>query len=130
MNASDRLPFAAALISAWGQMPSSATNIVVGVYLAPHYAGEVGFSLAVVRFSFFLVRAIDIPIDLFLGLAMGGTPTPLGRYRVWLLTGVSVLMLSVYMLFIAEPPASQGYRVGWLLLLYLGTLILTLAQAS
>ena len=58
---------------------------------------------------------------------MDRTRTALGRYRVWLLAGVPILMLAVWRLYFAPVGIGMAYLIGWLLVLYLATSILTLA---
>jgi Na+/melibiose symporter-like transporter len=61
---------------------------------------------------------------------MDRTRLRLGRYRIWLTLGAPVLFAGVYMLF--EPPAHVGptYLLGWLLVYYIGTSLITLSHAS
>ena len=80
--------------------------------------------------AFFLVRMIDIPVDPILGVVMDRTRTVLGRYRLWLLIGAPIFMLSVYKLLLAKPGIDETYLVIWLLVQALGGSITGLAQLA
>lgn len=110
--------------------PLQAIVIAVAVYLPQHFAKELGLELAAIGATFALVRLIDIPLDPLLGIAIDRTRSRLGRYRLWLLLGAPVLMIAIYMLFMASPGIGTGYIMLWLLVMYLGTSILTLAHSA
>lgn len=111
-------------------LPLGAIQSVIAIYLPRHFASHVGISLAAVGGTFAIVRLLDIWVDLFLGLAMDRTKSRWGRYRLWLIAGVPVVMLSVYMLFINANGISTATLILWLLLLYLGISMLLLAHAA
>jgi GPH family glycoside/pentoside/hexuronide:cation symporter len=111
-------------------LPLSAVTIALAVYLPKYFASHIGISLAAVGGAFAVVRMLDIGVDLALGLAMDRTRTRWGRYRVWSALGAPVLMLAVYMLFMAPQGIGVGYLIGWLLVLYLGTSILSLSHSA
>ena len=102
----------------------------MAVYLPRFFAGQLGLSLAAVGVAFTIVRLIDLAIDPVLGMAMDRTRTRFGRYRPWLLAGGPIVMVAAYMLFMAHPGITEAYLIEWLLVLYLGVSILTLAQAA
>ncbi len=101
-------------------IPLAALGLPLVIYLPPYYAGEIGLDLAAVGFVFFLVRALDIPLDPLLGYWMDGTRTRWGRFRPWIVCGGCMLMLATYMVFFAQPGVSIFYLFGWLMLLYTG----------
>jgi GPH family glycoside/pentoside/hexuronide:cation symporter len=107
-----------------------ALAIALGVYLPRFYAGHIGLGLGAVGGVFMAIRLGDTILDPFIGVAMDRTRSRLGRYRLWLALGVPVLFLGVYMLF--EPPGqvSSIYLLGWLLVYYIGTSLITLSHAS
>ncbi len=110
--------------------PLQAIVIAVAVYLPQHFAKGLGLELAAIGATFALVRLIDIPLDPLLGVAMDRTHSRFGRYRLWILLGAPVLMTSIYMLFMAPRGIGAPYIVVWLLLMYLGTSMLTLAHSA
>ncbi len=111
-------------------LPLAAIAIAIGVYLPPYFASNLGVPLTVVGGAFALIRLIDIPLDPLLGWAMDKTRTRWGRYRMWTLAGAPVVMLSIYMLFMAPHGVGLAYIMTWLLVMYLGTSMLTLSHAA
>jgi Na+/melibiose symporter-like transporter len=111
-------------------IPVTALILAVAVHLPRYFASHMGLSLAVVGAAFALVRAIDIPLDPLLGLAMDRTRTRIGRYRLWTLLGAPVMMVSLFMLMRPAEPVGQGYLVIWLLVMYLGLSILLLSHLA
>jgi GPH family glycoside/pentoside/hexuronide:cation symporter len=111
-------------------LPIAAIALVMSVYLPRFFAGHLGLSLAAVGGAFTLVRLIDMGLDPLLGMAMDRTESRWGRYRPWLVLGAPITMAATYMLFMASPGVTETYIVAWLLVLYVGISILTLAQAA
>lgn len=124
------MSLAAILAFAGTSLPVAALAVAISVQLPRFFASHLGVSLAVVGAAFAIVRAIDIPLDPFLGLAMDRTRTRFGRYRVWMICGAPILMGGLYMLFNAPAGAPQIYLIGWLLVMYLGLSILTLSHSA
>ncbi len=111
-------------------LPVAALGTPLVVYLPPYYASELGLGLTAVGIIFFLVRAIDLPLDPLLGAWMDATRTRYGRFRPWLAAGALRVARSAYMVFFAERPGSAGYAVVWLGLLYAGLSMMLLSQTS
>lgn len=124
------LPLSTIFAFAATSLPISAVVIAVAVYLPRHYASHLGVSLAAVGSAFFIVRMIDIPVDGLLGWVMDKTRTKWGRYRVWTLAGAPFLMAAMYWLFMPAEGVGIGYLIFWLLVMYLGTSILSLSHAA
>lgn len=127
---STRLPLPVVMAFSSTALPIAAIGLVMAVYLPRFFAGQLGLSLAAVGLAFTIVRLIDLAIDPILGMAMDRTRTRFGRYRPWLLAGGPIVMVAAYMLFMAHPGITEAYLIEWLLVLYLGVSILTLAQAA
>jgi GPH family glycoside/pentoside/hexuronide:cation symporter len=125
-----RLSLPAVLAFACAYLPFAALQLSVTVQLPRFFATHLGIALAVVGGSFGLVRAIDIPLDPALGMLIDRTYTRFGRYRLWLVASVPILMLALYMLYQAQPGVGQLYIVGWLLIMYLGMSTLLLSANS
>jgi GPH family glycoside/pentoside/hexuronide:cation symporter len=109
-------------------LPIGAVGLPMIVYLPPYYAGTLGLDLAAVGLVFFLVRAIDLPLDPVLGHWMDRTKSRLGRYRPWLLAGGLTLAAGVWCVFMAEPGISPLAAFAFLMLLYLGYSLTAVAQ--
>lgn len=113
-----------------GALPIGCLTTPLLVYLPPYYAGLIGVPLAAVAGAFFLVRVLDIAFDPVMGMVMDRTKTRVGRYRFWLLAGAPILMLGVWMLFMAKPGVDQIYLFIWLGVLYIGFSILVLSTTA
>nr|WP_293541514.1 MFS transporter [Phenylobacterium sp.] len=111
-------------------LPLAALGLSVGVQLPPYFASQLGVSLAVVGGAFGLVRLMDIWLDPVIGLGMDRTRTRFGRYRVWMMAGAPVLIVSVCMLYNAPKGATLAYLVIWLLAMYLGQSIMGLSHSA
>ena len=131
-EAAARRPLALSTIMAFSatNLPLAAMTIAIAVYLPKYFASNLGISLAAVGAAFALVRIIDIPLDPVLGMVMDRTRSRWGRYRLWTVLGTPILMLAVYMLFMAPPGVSTPYLIGWLLIFYLGFSILHLSHSA
>lgn len=111
-------------------LPIGALQLALTVQLPRYFASHMGLSLAVVGAAFALVRAIDIPLDPLLGLAMDRTRSRFGRYRLWAIGGAPVTMAALYVLM--HPPVAVGeaFLISVLLVMYLGYSALYLAQLA
>jgi Na+/melibiose symporter-like transporter len=124
------LPLSTIFAFAATSLPISAVVIAVAVYLPRHYASHLGVSLSAVGTAFFIVRMIDIPVDGLLGWMMDKTRTKWGRYRLWTMVGAPFLMAAMYWLFMPGDGVGIGYLIFWLLVMYLGTSILSLSHTA
>lgn len=124
-------------LSTWGLLAFAAAGLPIGalqlaltVQLPRYFASHMGLSLAVVGAAFAMVRAIDIPLDPLLGLAMDRTRSRFGRYRLWALGGPPVMMAALYVLM--HPPIAVGeaFLISVLLVMYLGYSAMYLAQLA
>ena len=109
-------------------LPIGAVGLPMIVYLPPYYAGTLGMDLAVVGLVFFLVRAIDLPLDPLLGHWMDRTRSRFGRYRPWLVAGGLTLAAGVWLVFMAEPGLSGLAAFSFLMVLYLGYSLTAVSQ--
>jgi Na+/melibiose symporter-like transporter len=115
---------------AGANLPVMAVTLAISVYLPKYFASNIGVSLTAVGGAFAMVRLIDIPLDPLLGMAMDRTRSRIGRYRLWMLIGTPILLVSIHRLFLPPPGVSVGYLTGWLLTLYLGFSIIVLAHSA
>jgi GPH family glycoside/pentoside/hexuronide:cation symporter len=111
-------------------LPISALVLAITVHLPAYFAASIGVPLTAVATAFFICRAVDIPIEPALGLAMDRTRTRLGRYRLWTLIGAPLLMFGLFMLLQAKTGVGIGYLITWLMVMYLGISILILSHAA
>lgn len=108
------------LAFASASIPIQALVLAVAVHLPRYFASHVGLELAAVGAAFAMVRLIDIPIDVGIGMAMDRTRSRFGRYRVWMTLGAPVLMAGLYFVLLANSSTSQLGLSGILLFLYIG----------
>jgi GPH family glycoside/pentoside/hexuronide:cation symporter len=87
-------------------------------------------SLTLIGTCWMAVRLLDLGVDLALGIVMDHTRTRFGRYRLWTALGAPVFMLGTYALFMAPAHFGAVYLIFWLLILYLGNSILSLAASA
>ncbi|HEX2559921.1 MFS transporter [Phenylobacterium sp.] len=111
-------------------LPMAGLGLPLVVYLPEHYANELGLPLAAVGLAFMGVRLLDILFDPFIGGVMDRTRSRFGRFKLWFVIGTPIVMLSTYMLFMAERGVGVGYLWLWLLVIYAGFSITTLAQLA
>jgi Na+/melibiose symporter-like transporter len=125
-----RLPWRVLLPYASPSLPQGMLGVASTVYLMPYLASHMGIGLVALGSAFFWVRLLDVGVDPVLGQVMDRTRTPLGRYRAWMLIGAPILMLAMYKLFMAPAGIDQAYLIVWVLVMYVGTSILGLAQTA
>ena len=110
-------------------LPLAAFGVALPVTLPEYYATHVGVSIGLVGVVFMAVRLIDIAFDPLVGWGMDRTRTRFGRYRPWMAVSTPILMLAALMVFVSvRPGAGPVYLFAWLLVLYVGFSIGTLAQ--
>jgi Na+/melibiose symporter-like transporter len=119
-------------------VPLAAFAVIFGVYLPRHFVslgigdfkpGAKEAFLAVAA-AITVTRIIDIFFDPLVALAMDWTKTPIGRYRPWLLMGVPLVMLGIYMLLMPTGHVTIVYMILWLLVAAAGTSMIGLGLAA
>ncbi len=118
------------LVFSTSALPVASLTIAMLVYLPPYLAAHLGVPLTVVGGIWALVRVLDFGVDPVVGYAMDRTRTPFGRYRAWMMAGAPVLMLGIYMMFMAPKGIGSGYLLFWLLFLYLGNSMVFLSHSA
>lgn len=111
-------------------VPVAAMGLPLVVYLPPYYAGTLGLPLATVGFIFAVVRLLDIPFDPLLGGLMDNTRGRFGQFRPWMVGGGLVLMLGVYLMFMASPGVQPWQVFVSLFILYIGFSCVYLSQTA
>ena len=111
-------------------LPYAAIGLPLAVYLPNYYSQHLGLGLAVVGDAFLFVRFIDIFFDPIVGWGMDRTRNRWGPYRTWITLGTPILAAAIYMIFMAAKGVTERYLFEWLLVLYLGFSITTLAQLA
>ena len=112
-------------------LPAGAMAMPIAVYLPPLYGESLGLSLATVGLVFTLARIWDVVTDPIMGVVIDKYGSRWGQYKHWIAVAIPILMLAVYMVFLpSEDSASALYLGGWLLVLYVGYTILSIAHQS
>ena len=130
MGASSRPTNGQLLAWAGPCLPLAAIGLPLAVYLPNYYSQILGLGLSAAGFAFVGVRFIDIFFDPIVGWSMDRTRNRWGPYRTWITLGTPILGAAVYMIFMATPGVTFHYLFVWLLVLYLGFSITTLAQLA
>ncbi|WP_422028054.1 MFS transporter [Pyruvatibacter mobilis] len=110
--------------------PMGGLGLPITVYLPPLYATDVGLGLSLVGFLFMITRIFDVITDPIMGVIIDHYPTRWGRRRHWIALSVPILLISA--IFIYFPPVGAGgaYLLTWMLVLYVGYTMLTIAHQS
>ncbi len=111
-------------------VPFAALGLPLAVTLPEYFANHIGLNLATVGLVFLIVRMFDLFVDPPLGLWMDRTRTKLGRFKLWMLLCLPVLMVGTYFIFFAKVGVSNLYLGLWLFVLYVGFSIAALSQSS
>jgi len=110
--------------------PMGGLGLPITVYLPPLYATEVGLGLALVGTIFMFARIFDVVTDPIMGLVIDHYPTRWGRRRHWIVLSVPLLLVSAFFIYFPQPGSSAAYLIGWMLVLYTGYTMLTIAHQS
>ena len=125
-----RLPFLRSLAFASLGVPAAIVALMMYTYMPRFYADHEGLALSSVAAVFLIVRLIDIPFDLLVGLAIDRSRPRLGRYKTWVLAGTPLIMGSCWGLFMPPARVGVGYLVFWLVAFNAGLSIVILSYAS
>lgn len=112
-------------------LPIGAMAMPIAIYLPPFYSGSLGLSLATVGLIFTLARVWDLVTDPIMGIVIDRYGSRWGQYKHWVALAIPMLMLAVYKIFIPNPSdVTAIYLGGWMLVLYLGYTMLSIAHNS
>jgi Na+/melibiose symporter-like transporter len=111
-------------------LPYAAIGLPLAVYLPNYYSQILGLGLSAAGAAFVGVRFIDIFFDPIVGGLMDRTRNRWGPYRTWITLGTPILGVAIYMIFMAARGVTFLHLFDWLLVLYLGFSITTLAQLA
>ncbi len=110
-------------------VPFAALGLPIVVTLPEFYGTQLQLG-GVVGLVFAIVRCFDILVDPPLGHWMDRTRTKIGRFKLWMLLCLPILMLSTAFIFLAQIGVSAVYLGLWLFVLYVGFSMAALSQSS
>lgn len=111
--------------------PLAAMGLPISIYIPPFYAETMGLSLSAIGAIFMLARIWDVITDPIMGSIIDRYETRWGRRKHWIAIGVPILMVSVYMVFLPTAAnVSIAYLGFWMLILYIGYTMVTIAHQS
>lgn len=127
---SPRLPLRT--LAAYGQIgfPLAIADLPIIIYLVPFYAGDLGLAVATAGLIKMLARIGDVFTDPIIGALSDRTRLKLGRRRTWILAGLPVTLLGVFMLFIPPDGADALHLFVWLSVFYLGWTMITIPYGA
>ncbi|MFA7264284.1 MAG: MFS transporter [Caulobacter sp.] len=111
-------------------LPLAAFGLPLVITLPHYYSETLGVNLSAVSLAFVLVRLIDIGFDPIFGTILDRTRWSFGRFKGWMAISIPVLMLAIYMLFMAKPGVGSLYLWFWLVVVYFGYSIAVLSHTS
>lgn len=115
---------------AFPAMPLAAFLQAMYFFLTPLYAVEMGLGTAAVGGIFFTAKMFDVVTDPLFGMLSDKYTTPWGRRRPWLVVGMIIMVLSIYMLFMPSGAVSTNYFLGWLVFMYIGWTMTTVSHTA
>jgi glycoside/pentoside/hexuronide:cation symporter, GPH family len=111
-------------------LPLAAFGLPLVITIPHYYSETLGLEVAAVGLAFIGVRAIDIIFDPIFGTILDRTRWSFGRFKGWMAISTPLLLLGIYMLFMAKPGVTNLYLWVWLLVVYFGFSIAVLAHTS
>lgn len=110
-------------LAAFGQiaLPLAIADLPLVVYINPFFAQDIGVDIVALGVVLLLARIADVLIDPMIGILSDRSVNwPLGRRKAWVLLGIPIKMLGIYMIFFSAPGHGPEYVLLWLVVLYLG----------
>lgn len=114
-------------------LPTSVVGLPIALYIPAFYSENLGLSLAAVGALIALSRLTDVVTDPLIGILSDRWRTRFGRRKPWMVFGMPVKLLALWMLFVPESAfsiavwealggdgVSNLYLFVWISALYLG----------
>jgi len=111
-------------------IPVAAMLMPVTVYLPDYYTRDLGLSWLEIGFAFSAVRLFDLWLDPTLGFLIDKTNTRWGRFRPWLVAGLPMAVLAIWMLFMAGRSITGAYILFWLVIGFTGQSMASMAHIA
>jgi len=111
-------------------LPLAAFGLPLTISLPHYYSETLGLEVGAVGLAFLLVRLVDIGFDPIFGTILDRTRWAFGRFKGWMAISTPMLLLAIYMLFMARPGVTSFYLWFWLIVVYFGFSIAVLSHTS
>lgn len=120
------------MLAAYGLpgLPMAALGLPLFIYLPTFYAADLGLSLTAVGAVLLLARLWDGVTDPAIGVLSDRTQSRWGRRRPWMIAGLPVTLLAMWMLFVPPQGAGIAHLLAWSMLLYLGWTMISLPHSA
>ena len=89
-------------------LPTSIVGLPIALYIPAFYSQNLGLSLATVGALIALSRLTDVFTDPAIGIASDRWQTRIGRRKPWMLMGMPLMLLSLWMLFVPKSTFAIG----------------------
>lgn len=134
-SSSSNGPIGRARMALYGlvNLPTSIVGLPIALYIPAFYSQNLGLSLAMVGTLLALSRLTDVVTDPAIGIASDRWRTRFGRRKPWMVIGMPLKVLSLWMLFVPDSSfattlwamlgggaISNLYLFVWISALYLG----------
>ncbi len=95
-------PLSKAKMALYGlvNLPTSIVGLPIAIYIPAFYSQNLGLSLATVGALIALSRLTDVFTDPAIGIASDRWQTRFGRRKPWMVAGIPLMLLSLWMLFV------------------------------
>ncbi len=126
MSSADHQKLSKRLLFFFGlsEMPIQVAAVPVTAYILNFYVDDLGLSAGLAGTAYLLARIFDVITDPAIGYLSDRTNTRWGRRRPWMVAGMPVMLLGVYMLFFPSNDTvndiSIWYFLTWMAVLWLG----------
>jgi GPH family glycoside/pentoside/hexuronide:cation symporter len=90
-------------------LPTSIVGLPIALYIPAFYSQNLGLSLATVGLLIALSRLTDVFTDPAIGVASDRWNTRFGRRKPWIVAGMPLMMLSLWMLFVPDSPFAVNF---------------------
>ncbi|MFN3238028.1 MAG: MFS transporter [Pseudomonadales bacterium] len=89
-------------------LPTSIVGLPIALYIPAFYSQNLGLSLATIGVLIALSRLTDVFTDPAIGIASDRLNTRFGRRKPWIVVGMPLMMLSLWMLFVPNSDFAIG----------------------
>jgi len=111
-------------------LPLAVLLLPLYVTLPTYYAKDLGVGFAAVGAALLAARLWDVVTDPVIGLLSDRTPGRIGRRKPWMLAGVPLVVLAVWLLFAPPFGVSALHLLVWTVVLYLGGTMILLPYSA